>query len=52
MKSPDRKSEVDIENDALKKVKMGEFGTVETPAGRRSARLASKQASVTPKKIK
>lgn len=52
LKSPEKKSESDIENEAQKITKMGEFGTVETPAGRRSARLANKQASATPKKIK
>jgi hypothetical protein len=51
-KSPEKKSESDIENEAVKKAKLGEFGTVETPAGRRSARLANKQASATPKKVK
>ena len=40
----------EAETEALKAAKMGEFGTVATPAGRRSTRIASSKAAKTPVK--
>jgi len=47
-KTPPRTEDSGVDNEALKKAKQGVIGTVETPAGRRSTRIAIRQAA-TPK---